>query len=219
MLCSMRVSVRSTSSMPSLVANRSVGVRLSNRARGLDSQCVAFCSSPNTATACAMPGTRRARGSTEVISRFYSTSVIVASRASGSVSTCSTDRQPERIPPPSLGLPIEPSAHAAQAHGCDQGRDNLAAEWADGLLFLAERTNGAERAERPPVASASLPLTDGGDALRYPSGPLKTKAIARAVHPASAVAVLISFQAWEIVRSDPHAGPLIISKPSSAIAV
>src|ERR1017187_8637853 len=72
MLCSMRVSVRSTSSMPSLVANSSVGVWLSNRARGVDSQCVAFCSSPNTATACAMTGTRRVRGSAEVIrSLFY----------------------------------------------------------------------------------------------------------------------------------------------------
>jgi hypothetical protein len=68
----MRVSVRWTISMPSLVTKSSVGVRLSNKASGVDSQCVAFCSSPNTATACAMTGTRRARGSAEVIrSLFY----------------------------------------------------------------------------------------------------------------------------------------------------
>src|ERR1017187_2472745 len=60
MLCSIRVRVRSTNAMPSLLTSNSAGVRSPRIPKGVDSQCVAFCSSPKTATAWAITGTRRA---------------------------------------------------------------------------------------------------------------------------------------------------------------
>ena len=71
MLCSIRVRVRSTNSMPSLLERSSVGARFSKIARGVDSQCVAFCSSPNTATAWAITGTKRATKIGDVTIPFY----------------------------------------------------------------------------------------------------------------------------------------------------
>ena len=58
MLCSMRVRVRSTRAIPSLLASSSVGARFPRITSGVDSQCVAFPSSPNTATAWAITGTK-----------------------------------------------------------------------------------------------------------------------------------------------------------------
>ena len=57
-LCSIRVRVRSIAAIPSSVASSSAGVRSPRIGNGVDSQCVAFCSSPNTATAWAITGTR-----------------------------------------------------------------------------------------------------------------------------------------------------------------
>ena len=71
MLYSIRVNVCSTSASPSLLASSSAGVRFPRNARGVDSQCVAFCSSPNTATAWAITGTRRATTLGDVTTRFY----------------------------------------------------------------------------------------------------------------------------------------------------
>ncbi|SPE36773.1 hypothetical protein SBA6_60080 [Candidatus Sulfopaludibacter sp. SbA6] len=68
MLCSILVSVRSTSSIPSSVPSSSAGARLSRSGNGVDSQWVAFCSSPNTATAWAITGTKRATAAGDVIS-------------------------------------------------------------------------------------------------------------------------------------------------------
>jgi hypothetical protein len=58
-LCSIRVSVSSTRASPSSVSISSWGDRLEKNGKGVAIQCVAFCSSPNTAKACAITGTRR----------------------------------------------------------------------------------------------------------------------------------------------------------------
>src|SRR6266567_3204587 len=54
----MRVSVCSTNAIPSLSTSSSVGARSPRICSGVNTQCVAFCSSPNTATAWAITGTR-----------------------------------------------------------------------------------------------------------------------------------------------------------------
>lgn len=56
----MRVSVCSTRAKPSAVTSKSAGARFPKISRGEDSQCEALCSSPNTATAGAITGTRLA---------------------------------------------------------------------------------------------------------------------------------------------------------------
>jgi len=67
----MRVRVRSTKAIPSLLASSSVGVRFPRTSSGVDNQCVAFFSSPNTATAWAITGTRTATTLGDVTILFY----------------------------------------------------------------------------------------------------------------------------------------------------
>jgi hypothetical protein len=51
--------------------SNSAGVRFPRSSRGVDNQCVAFCSSPNTATAWAITGTRRTTMPGDVTTQFY----------------------------------------------------------------------------------------------------------------------------------------------------
>ena len=81
MLCSMRVRVRSTKAIPSLLARSSVGERFARISSGVDNQCVALRSSPNTATAWAITGTREATTLDDVTILFYCESPFECSAA------------------------------------------------------------------------------------------------------------------------------------------
>src|ERR1017187_7083182 len=116
MLCSIRVRVRSTNSMPSSLERSTVGARFSRIARGVDSQCVAFCSSPNTATAWAITGTRRATTIGDVTILFYCEIAGPRPSLSGA-----------RPIPEGVGLAAGGADHDAdQGGGCSAQRDQQA---------------------------------------------------------------------------------------------
>src|ERR1039458_9895461 len=70
-LSSIRISVRSTRPMPSSLSKSSAGARSSKTASGVDSQCAAFSSSPNMATACAITRTKPATTISDGTILFY----------------------------------------------------------------------------------------------------------------------------------------------------